>query len=65
MIYAANSVNYHWLVDPIAQNLEVQMLKDGMWSTVATAEGDVEVRLPPFESSLISLKFACNNDLDL
>jgi Uma2 family endonuclease len=47
--YAADAVATLWLVDPLAQTLEVYRLEGGRWVVAATHGGDEVVRAEPFE----------------
>jgi Uma2 family endonuclease len=49
-IYAREGVGHAWLVDPIAQTLEVLRLEGGRWVIVATHTGAEVVRAQPFEA---------------
>lgn len=48
--YARAGVQHCWLVDPIAQTLEVLRLEGGRWVIVASVGGDETVRVEPFEA---------------
>lgn len=49
-IYARESVSHAWLVDPLAQMLEVFRLHDGRWTLVGTWAGTDSIRAEPFEA---------------
>lgn len=49
-IYARESVSHAWLVDPIAQTVEVFRLDAGRWTLVGTWAGTDLVRAEPFEA---------------
>ncbi len=49
-IYAREAVAQVWLVDPIAQTLEVLRLDAGRWTIVSTWSGVDVVRAEPFEA---------------
>jgi len=49
-IYAREGVTHTWLVDPIAQTLEVLHLDAGRWTIVFTGSGTDVVRAEPFEA---------------
>lgn len=49
-IYAREGVAHAWIVDPLAQTLEVLRLESGRWAIVATPAGVDEVRAEPFEA---------------
>jgi Uma2 family endonuclease len=48
-IYARESVQHAWLVDPLARTVEVLRLEGGRWTIVATHPGEALVRIEPFE----------------
>jgi Uma2 family endonuclease len=54
-IYAAHGVRHAWLVDPIAQLLEVYRINEHRWLQLRTWRGDVGVRAEPFEEIEIVL----------
>jgi Uma2 family endonuclease len=47
-IYAREGVAHAWLVDPLAQTLEVLRLEHGRWVILGTHVGDEVVRAEPF-----------------
>lgn len=54
--YARAGVQHCWLVDPIAQTLEVLRLEGGRWVIVASVGGDETVRVEPFEAIELPLR---------
>jgi Uma2 family endonuclease len=48
-IYAREGVRHAWLIDPIAQTIEVLRLESGRWSILSTHAGQDIVRAEPFE----------------
>jgi Uma2 family endonuclease len=55
-LYAEHGVRHVWLVDPIAQTLEVHTLGDeGRWREVRHYRGDERVRAAPFDAIEIEL----------
>jgi Uma2 family endonuclease len=54
-IYAREGVGYVWLVDPIAQTLEVCRLENGRWVHLGAWLGEAKVRAEPFESFELEL----------
>jgi len=54
-IYARESVQHAWLVDPLAQTIEVLRLEGGRWTVIATHAGDTVVRIEPFEDIEIEI----------
>jgi Uma2 family endonuclease len=54
-IYAGEGVTHAWLLDPVAQALEVRRLEAGRWSVVATHVGGQLVRAAPFEAVELQL----------
>jgi len=55
-IYAHEGVRHAWIVDPLAQTLEVLRLEDGRWAIIATHAGDVVVRVQPFGEIELELR---------
>lgn len=49
-IYARENVSHAWIVDPLAQTLEVMRLDRGRWAIVGTWAGDATVRAEPFDA---------------
>jgi hypothetical protein len=47
-IYARERVAHAWLVDPLAQTLEVFRLEGGRWSLLEAHGGEATVRAEPF-----------------
>jgi Uma2 family endonuclease len=54
-IYAREGVAHAWLVEPVAQTLEVFRLEGGRWMLLATPGGDEVVRAEPFGEIEIEL----------
>lgn len=54
-IYAEAGVPFAWIVDPIAQTVEVYELLDGRWTVAQTAAGDVTAALAPFADTPFDL----------
>jgi Uma2 family endonuclease len=54
-IYAREGVAHAWLVDPLRRTLEVLLLESGRWTQLAAHEGDVKVRVPPFDAIELEL----------
>lgn len=54
-IYAREGVGHLWLMDPIAQTLEVYRLLDGHWLQVDVFEDDAKVRAEPFDAIELDL----------
>lgn len=54
-LYAVHGVRHLWLLDPVAQTLEVYRLQDGSWMSVATYGGDAKVRAEPFDAIELNL----------
>jgi Uma2 family endonuclease len=48
--YARERVSHTWLVDPIAQTIEVLRLENARWTIVSTCAGTDVVRAEPFEA---------------
>lgn len=49
-VYARERVSHAWLVDPIAQTIEVLRLENGRWTIVSTCAGSDVVRIEPFDA---------------
>ena len=54
-IYAREKVSHVWLVDPLAQTLEVLRLDSGRWTIVSTWSGVDVVRAEPFDALELDL----------
>ncbi|CCE24032.1 conserved protein of unknown function [Methylotuvimicrobium alcaliphilum 20Z] len=54
-IYAAESVQWLWLVDPDLRILEVYRLLDGHWLLERTWQNDDIVNAPPFDVTSMNL----------
>jgi Uma2 family endonuclease len=54
-IYARERVVHAWLVDPLAQTIEVLRLDAGRWVIDSTRAGPGLVRLPPFDAIELDL----------
>lgn len=54
-IYAREGVPFVWLVNPVAETLEVLRLEGGRWLVLATHAADAVVRAEPFEAIEIEL----------
>lgn len=54
-IYAREQVPHLWLVDPVAETLEVFGLQAGRWVILGVHAGDAKVRAEPFDAIEIDL----------
>jgi len=54
-IYARERVAHAWLIDPLAQTLEVFQLEGGRWVLLGTHAGQEVVRAQPFDDIEIEL----------
>ncbi len=54
-VYARAGVPYAWLIDPVAQTLEVYRLESGHWIVAATHGGEARVNAEPFEEITLDL----------
>ncbi len=54
-VYAREHVPHAWLVDPLAQTIEVLRLDSGRWTIVSTCAGVDVVRVEPFEAIELDL----------
>jgi len=55
-IYAAQGVEWLWLVEPLLRTLEVFRLHEGHWLLEAAWQENDEVRAPPFADIVIPLE---------
>lgn len=55
-IYRHAGVGHLWLCDPRIQTLEVYRLENGRWTELDTFEGNVKIRVEPFEAIEIDLE---------
>ncbi len=53
--YARAGVGHAWLIDPIAETLEVFRLAGGLWQLAGSFRGDDEVHAEPFEALSLPL----------
>ncbi len=51
--YGRFGVGHVWIVDPKARTVEALANDAGSWVDAGSCEGDVEIRLPPFEAVAI------------
>lgn len=49
-IYAREGVAFLWLIDPAAQVLEANALKDSQWVRIGAWKGNATARVAPFEA---------------
>jgi Uma2 family endonuclease len=54
-LYARERVRHVWLLDPIAQTLEVLHLDGASYQLIATSRADAKVRAEPFDAIELSL----------
>lgn len=54
-VYAREGVGHVWLIDPVAQTLEVFRLDGARYALVLTAGGDAVVRAEPFDAIELAL----------
>ena len=54
-LYAKHGVRYAWILDAIAQTLEVFRLEGGCWLLAQTFGADAKVRAEPFDAIEIDL----------
>lgn len=54
-VYARAGVRHAWLVDPVAQTLEIYRLESEHWVVAATHGGDERVAAVPFEAIALDL----------
>jgi Uma2 family endonuclease len=49
-VYASRGIGHLWLIDPVAQLLEVHRLVGGLYARAQAFSGDVRVRAEPFDA---------------
>jgi len=54
-IYAREGISHAWIVDPLAQTLEVYALAAGTYALVASFEGTEKVGAVPFDAVLLDM----------
>jgi Uma2 family endonuclease len=54
-LYARERAGHAWLIDPIAQTLEVMRLESERWTLMATFAGDAHVKAEPFDAIELDL----------
>jgi Uma2 family endonuclease len=54
-LYARHGVKHLWLIDPLAQSLEVYRLHEGSWLFVNAYAADARIRAEPFDAIEIDL----------
>jgi len=54
-IYARERVGHVWLLNPLAETLEVYRLEQGRWLLLTTFAGDVTARAEPFDAVELEL----------
>jgi Uma2 family endonuclease len=57
-VYAREGVRHYWIIDPIAQTLEVLRNEHGQWlqlASYAVEEGDLLIRAEPFDAIELEL----------
>ena len=61
-IYAEHGVGHAWIIDPLAQTLEVLRLDAGAWTIVGSFAGRASVRAEPFEALDLQLAWLWEDD---
>ena len=64
-IYAEHGVGHTWIIDPLAQTLEVLRLDGGAWTIVGTFAGRASVRAEPFEALELQLPWLWDDDVPI
>jgi hypothetical protein len=54
-IYAREEVSHVWLLNPIAETMEIYRLEGGRWLLLATSVGDATIRAEPFDAIELDL----------
>jgi len=55
--YGRAGVEHAWLIDPVAETLEVFALKSGVWTVAGSHSGDDVVRAAPFDAIELALSW--------
>ena len=63
-VYAREGVAHAWLIDPLAQTLEVFRLENGRWVLAAAHAGDEVVRAEPFVEIDLELRLLWSEPAD-
>ncbi|HEX2568405.1 MAG TPA: Uma2 family endonuclease [Polyangia bacterium] len=54
-IYLRAGVTHFWLIDPVAQTVEIFRSQSGCWSLRTTLEGEAKARIEPFDAIELDL----------
>lgn len=54
-VHGEQGARFPWLVDPDVRLVEAFEHLSGRWTLLATAEGDAEARIPPFDAVALGL----------
>ncbi len=54
-LYARHGVPHYWIIDPAEQTLEVYLLEAGRWVVFGVFDDTAVVRLPPFETTELTV----------
>jgi Uma2 family endonuclease len=54
-IYLRAGVTHLWLIDPVAQTVEIFRSQSGSWSLRTTLEGETKARIEPFDAIELNL----------
>ena len=63
-VYAKYGVQYLWLIDPIAQTLEIFHLEHGQWTVIGLYQQRQVVQAPPFDAIDLNLADLWVDDLE-
>ena len=56
-VYAAEGVEYVWLIDPDAQSLEAFVLREGLWARLGAWAGEETPRAQPFDAIELPMRY--------
>lgn len=62
-IYAHYGIGHLWLIDPATTELQAFELRDELWHEIARYQGDVHVRVVPFEAVELDLARILRSDI--
>ena len=55
-LYAADAVDWRWLVDPNLRTLEFLQRREAHWLLVDTVKDDAQVQAPPFTDITLAME---------
>jgi Uma2 family endonuclease len=54
-VYLRAGVTHLWLIDPVAQTVEIFRIQNGRWALWTTLEGETKARIEPFDAIELDL----------